>query len=181
MAKVYENIPPKIQEWISTQKIFFVATAPLTADGLINLSPKGLDSFRVLDDNTIAYLDLTGSGVETIAHIKENQRLTIMMCAFEGAPRILRLYGKAKVHQKGTEAFEQLKDQFPHYINSRSIIVSHVFKVITSCGYAVPLMDYQSDRDVLDKSAAKKGTDGIDQYQREKNLESLDGLTALEF
>ncbi|MEL6924144.1 MAG: pyridoxamine 5'-phosphate oxidase family protein [Bacteroidota bacterium] len=181
MGKIYDHIPANLQKWIPQQKLFFVASAPLSGDGLINLSPKGLDSFRILDEHTVAYLDLTGSGVETIAHVQENQRLTMMFCAFEGAPNIVRLYGKAEVHQKGTEGYAALSHHFPEYVNARSIIVNRLSKVTTACGYAVPYMDYRGDRDVLDKWAEKKGPAGIDAYQKEKNTSSLDGMTGLKF
>ncbi len=180
MGKSFDHIPTDIQDWIIKQPIFFVSTAPLSADGLVNCSPKGLDSFRILDNHTVAYLDLTGSGVETIAHLKENERITIMFCAFEGPPRILRLYGKGKVWERGSSAFIAHQANFPHYDGARSIIEIEVFKVLTSCGYAVPLMAYQQDRDVLDKWVDRKGVEGVLAYQQEKNRESLDGLKGLE-
>ena len=180
MGKTFEQIPEDIKNWIEKQKIFFVSTAPLSADGLVNCSPKGLDSFRVFDENTVAYLDLTGSGVETIAHLKENGRITIMFCAFEGPPRILRLYGKGKVWERNSPTFAAYQSNFPHYDGARAIIEVKVDKVITSCGYAVPNMTYQGDRDVLDKWVERKGVDGVLAYQQEKNRESLDGLKGME-
>lgn len=178
MGKVHETINDKLKAFVAEQKMFFVATAPLTADGLVNLSPKGLDSFRILDEKTVAYLDLTGSGAETIAHIRENQRITIMFCAFTGRPNILRFYGKGKVLEKGSPAFEQLYPQFLPNIGARAIIVIDVERIADSCGYAVPKYEYIEDRDVLDKSSERKGQAALKQYRAEKNAVSLDGLPA---
>jgi len=180
MGKIFQTIDDKLQNWIEKQKMFFVSTAPLDKEGLVNCSPKGLDSFRVLDGNTVAYLDLTGSGVETIAHLKENQRITIMFCAFEGPPKILRLYGKGEVLEKGTLEFEKLKPQFPEYLGERSIILVHLHRIQDSCGYAVPNYEFKGERDVLLKWTANKGPDGVVAYRKEKNANSLDGLKGLE-
>jgi len=180
MGKVYEKIEPRQKEWISQQHLFFVSTAPLSGDGLVNLSPKGLDSFRILDDTTVAYLDLTGSGAETIAHLRENQRITIMFCAFDGPPKILRFYGKGEALVKGSEGFETLIDLFPEYLSTRAIIKIKVHRIADSCGYAIPLYDYKEDRDTLLQWADRKGPEGVLAYQKEKNSQSLDGLPALD-
>ena len=180
MGKIYQTLEPKLQDWIKAQKMFFVSTAPLSKDGLVNCSPKGLDTFRILDENTVAYLDLTGSGVETIAHLKENQRITIMFCAFDGPPKIVRLYGKGIVYQNGSTEFEKLSTQFDSYIGARSIIKIEVTRIADSCGYAVPKYEYVEDRDVLQKWCENKGEAVIKEYQKEKNRESLDGLPAFE-
>ena len=179
MGKAYQTITPKLQKWVENQKIFFVSTAPLSADGLVNCSPKGLDSFRILDEMTVAYLDLTGSGVETIAHVKENQRITIMFCALNGAPNIVRFQGKGEVFAVGSPEFERLKSQFPAYSGIRSIIKINVTRVSDSCGYAVPKYEYIGDRDTLLRWADKKGNEGVKEYQAAKNRESLDGLVGL--
>lgn len=179
MGKVYERLNERQQEWIGRQKMFFVSTAPLSEDGRINCSPKGLDSFRILDDLTVAYIDLVGSGVETIAHIQENQRITFMFCAFEGPPKILRLYGTGLVFKKGTTDFDALKPLFPDYINERAIIKVSLTRIQDACGYAVPLYEFKEDRRVLDDWAARKGEDGIRAYVKEKNAFSLDGLPGM--
>jgi hypothetical protein len=179
MANAYESIDEKLAGWIAKQHVFFVATAPLSVDGHVNLSPKGLDTFAVLDPHTVCYLDLTGSGVETIAHLRENGRITIMFCAFEGPPRIVRLQGRGQVHLRGTVRYDELAPRFPARTGSRSVIAVAVERVADSCGYAVPRLRYDSDRDALDKWADHKGGDGIAAYWREKNLTSIDGLPGL--
>lgn len=178
MGKIHETITEDLKAFVAEQKMFFVATAPLSGDGLINLSPKGLDSFRILDEKTVAYLDLTGSGAETIAHLKENQRITIMFCAFQGRPNILRFYGQGKVLEKGSPEFEQLYPQFKPHRGARSIIVVDVQRIADSCGYSVPKYDYVEDRDVLDKWCERKSENEIVAYRAEKNTLSLDGLPA---
>lgn len=176
MADVHERITDEFREWIEKQHIFFVASAPLTGDGHVNLSPKGMDALRVLGDHTVAYLDMTGSGNETSAHLVENGRITMMWCAFEGPPRILRLYGKGHVVLPDTPEWDSLIDQFTMLTGARHIIVNEVERVQTSCGYAVPFMDYKEDRQTLVKWAEHKGVDGIEAYHQEKNMISIDGL-----
>src|SRR5690606_38357983 len=132
MAKVHPNITPEFRDWIERQHVFFVATAPLAADGHVNVSPKGHDCLRVIDDATVAYLDLTGSGAETSAHIAENQRLTLMWCAFEGPARILRLYGRGEVVLPGSTRWEDLIGLFDLLPGARQIVVNHVERVQTS-------------------------------------------------
>ena len=180
MGKIYKTIEPRLQEWIQKQHLFFVSTAPLSSDGLVNCSPKGLDTFRILDDNTVAYLDLTGSGVETIAHLKENQRITIMFCAFEGPPNILRLYGKGEVLERGSNGYQQLAPDFEEFPGARSIIKINVTRIADSCGYAIPLYEFKEDRDILQKWTERKGPEGVLAYQKEKNSQSLDGLPGLD-
>lgn len=179
MGKLFETITPQLREWIEHQKIFFVATAPLAADGHVNCSPKGLDSFRILDDTTVAYQDLTGSGIETIAHLRENKRIVIMFCAFDGPPKIVRLHGTGEVIEPTHPEFEKLSQLFPERLGVRAYIKIHATRISDSCGYAVPLYEYQQDRDVLDKYAANKGEDGLKQYRAEKNRNSLDNLPGL--
>lgn len=179
MGKIFTEIPPETANWIQQQKIFFVATAPLAADGHVNCSPKGLDSFRILDATTVVYQDLTGSGVETIAHIRENKRIVIMFCAFEGPPKIVRLYGEGTVITPDDPAFASLSKQFPERIGTRAFIKIAITRVADSCGYGVPLYEFKKDRDVLDKWAAVKGEKGVLEYRQQKNLESIDGLAGL--
>jgi Pyridoxamine 5'-phosphate oxidase len=180
MGKVLESIDDKLAGWLMRQPVFFVATAPLAEDGLVNCSPKGLvGSFVVLDGHTVAYLDLTGSGIETVAHLRENGRIVLMFCAFDGRPNIVRLQGNGRVVVHGDGEFEALVARFPEHPGIRSVIVVDVTRIADSCGYAVPLMDYVGDRDVLDAFAAKKGPDGLATYRGERNAMSLDGLPGL--
>jgi hypothetical protein len=179
MADRFATLSAELAEWWCAQPVFFVATAPVGDAGHVNLSPKGLDSFRVLSPTRVAYLDLTGSGVETIAHVRENGRITLMACAFSGNPRISRIYGAGTVHPFGTPAFDALASEFPELPGRRSIIEVDVERVTTSCGYAVPLMDLVEDRDRLNDWAAKKGDAGIAAYWVSKNALSIDGLPGL--
>ena len=176
MAKFFESISDKLQEFIAAQHIFFVASAPLNAEGHVNLSPKGQDCFRVLSPNRVAYMDLTGSGNETSAHLHENGRLTIMFCAFEGPPNIVRLFGTGRVVLPGELEWDDLKALYPAIPGVRQIVVSDVHKVQTSCGFAVPFMDFVDERDTLTKWAENRGDDGLQAYWCEKNTTSLDGL-----
>ena len=180
MAKTYDAIDGKLRAFIDEQKMFFVATAPLAPDGHINLSPKGLaGTLAIIDDRTIAYLDLTGSGVETIAHLRENGRICVMFCAFEGRPRIVRVHGVGDVVEPNDEEFESLSAQFDDVPGVRSIIRVRASRISDSCGYGVPLYDHKGERDQLQRWADRKGEDGIAQYQRDTNTESLDGLPSL--
>ena len=180
MGKFHDSIQSHHAAFIEKQKLFFVATAPLGTEGHVNLSPKGLDSFRVLSTNRVAYLDITGSGNETSAHLLENGRITFMFCAFEGAPNILRLYGTGRTILAGDEEWDALLKLFTPQLSTRQIIVADIHKVQTSCGFGVPLYEYTGERDQAQKWAESKGADGIHAYQQEKNLVSLDGLpTAL--
>jgi len=180
MGKEYPEIDTKIRTWVEKQKIFFVATAPLAGDGMVNCSPKGMDSFRILGPRTVAYLDLTGSGVETIAHLRENQRIVIMMCAFEGPPQIIRFHGKGRVLQKGSTDYDAQISHFEEYPGARAIIIIDVDRISDSCGYSVPYYDYKGERDVLLKWAKNKGDDGVSDYQANNNRKSLDGLKGLD-
>ncbi len=175
--KVYGEITDELGAWIDAQHLFFLGSAPLSPQGHVNVSPRGLDSLRILDPNRVAILDLTGSGNETAAHLKENGRLTVMFCAFEGEPRILRLYGEGEVIQPGDEDWAHLRGRFADDIPGvRQIFHLMVTRVQTSCGYGVPLMDFVADRQRLTDWAAEKGEEGIARYQREKNARSIDGL-----
>lgn len=176
MAKFYDSISEDHREFIGKQHIFFVASAPLDADGHVNLSPKGMDSLRVLSDSRIAYVDMIGSGNETSAHLRENGRITFMWCSFNGKPDIMRMYGHGRAVLPSDPEWAELSPLFPHYINARQIITADIYKVQTSCGYAVPLMDYVADRDTLTRWAEAKGEAGLAAYICEKNAVSLDGL-----
>lgn len=176
--KLHESIDSRIAEWISQQKIFFVATAPLSADGHVNTSPKGGDSFRILGPLEAAYQDYTGSGAETAAHLRENGRILIMFCAFEGPPKIVRLHGKGTVITEGHPRHAELSGLFPGNPGTRAIIHITVERVSDSCGYSIPYFDYREPRDTLDKWATVKGKDGLDEYRALKNQKSIDGLPA---
>lgn len=180
MAKTFDVITDDLRTFIGEQKVFFVATAPLIPDGHINVSPKGLSgTFAILDDRTIAYLDLTGSGVETIAHLRENGRICVMFCAFDGRPRIVRVHGAGDVVEPGDREFAALSAHFDAYPGVRSIIRVRASRISDSCGYGVPLYEHKGERDQLQRWADRKGEEGIAQYQRDNNAESLDGLPSL--
>jgi len=182
MGQTYDRITPELREFIEAQHMFFVATAPLSGDGHVNLSPKGLDSFRVLDEKTVAYLDLTGSGNETSAHLEENGRITFMFCAFDGPPKIARLYGRGRTILPGSSQWQDLASPFqPPPAGTRQIIVADIDRAMTSCGFGVPRYDYVEQRDVLVRHWEKKGSpDELAAYHRKKNFHSIDGiLTAL--
>jgi hypothetical protein len=190
MGKVFEGIDEHQRAWIAQQALFFVGTAPLAADGHVNLSPKGpIGTLRVLDEHTVAYLDVVGSGAETIAHLRENGRIVIMLCAFEGPPRILRLHGRGEVVAPGDPRFAELLERCGFEEPAapearRAVIVVDVARVADSCGYGVPLLAYEGERPHQDAWAAKqlrtRGPDALADYQRAKNAQSLDGLPAVE-
>lgn len=177
MAKVFDSITPELYTFIEAQHMFFVATAPLDSNGHVNLSPKGLATFRILSPNRVAYLDLTGSGNETSAHLVENGRITFMFCAFDGSPRILRLYGKGYTVLPEHSEWSQLYAEFDDLPGARQIIVSNITRVQTSCGFAVPQYEYVEQRDTLIKFAQNKQPDGLVAYRKEKNVISIDGLS----
>ncbi len=180
MGKVLEEIDDKLRSFIEGQQIFFVATAPLAGDGLVNLSPKGLDAFRVLDRHTVAYLDLTGSGIETVAHIRENERITFLFCAFEGPPRILRLHGRGQALLMDTPEFDALRPTFPELPGARAIVKVDVTRIADSCGWGVPLYDYQAQRNQLVRAMEQIGEEKLHDLQLEENTRSLDGLPGLD-
>ncbi len=182
MGRTYEVINEGLAAWLEAQPVFFVSTAPLSAEGLVNCSPKGnREEFVVVDERTVAYLDQTGSGVETIAHLRENGRIVVMFCAFSGAPRIVRLHGSGRAVLTDDPAFADLARRFPggRGVGVRSIIVAQVTRVADSCGYGVPLMSFEGHRAALDKSADRKGPEGIRKYWIEKNAKSLDELDGI--
>jgi Pyridoxamine 5'-phosphate oxidase len=176
MGKTYDYLTPELVAWLMAQKMFCVATAPLAAEGHVNCSPKGRDTLRVLGEHEVAYLDLTGSGIETIAHLQENGRIVLMFCAFSGPPKIVRLHGRGRVIYPGDAEFERLGPQFPSLPGARAIVHVAVERISDSCGYGVPLMDFVSQRDAIKKWAEKKGPDGVAAYHAEKNHVSIDAL-----
>jgi Pyridoxamine 5'-phosphate oxidase len=190
VAKIFDRIDEQQRDWIARQRLFFVGTAPLSGDGHVNVSPKGpIGSLCVIDDHTVAYLDSVGSGAETIAHLNENGRVVVMLCAFEGPPRILRLHGQGEAVMPSDPRFEELLARCDFSEPAapearRSIVIMEVSRIADSCGYGVPLMDYVGEREHFDLWAAKqlrvRGPEALVDYQREKNGKSLDGLPAVE-
>jgi hypothetical protein len=180
MGKVYEQLDDELAQWLLAQPMYLVATAPLAADGLVNCSPKGgSGTFAVLSPTQVAYLDLTGSGIETVAHVRENGRIVLVFCSFERRPTIVRLHGSARVLVPGDAGFEELLARFSPHVGSRSVVVVDLLRISDSCGYAVPLMELVGERDLLDRSHEKRGPDGLQTYRRERNAVSLDGLPGL--
>lgn len=190
MAKVFDGVDARLARWINSQPLYFVGTAPLDPDGHVNVSPKApIDTLKVLDPHHVAYLDFVGSGAETIAHVRENGRVVIMLCAFQGPPRVVRLHGRAEVVIAGTPEFDAVADQAgfdPPAVPeaTRSIVHVELERVADSCGYGVPLMTVEATRPHFDAWAAKKvrvgGADAMRKYQTEKNTSSIDGLPAVE-
>lgn len=177
MAQMLDQLDEALSEWIAAQPVFFVASAPSTG-GHVNVSPKGYDTLRVLGPDRVAYLDLTGSGAETIAHATENGRITLMFCAFSGPPRIVRLYGRALPHPLGTPRFDELASGFGPEPGARAVIEIEISHVQTSCGYSVPLMELAGERPTLRQWAVRRG-DELPAYRAEHNAVSIDGLPAL--
>jgi hypothetical protein len=179
MATAYESITDAMAAFVERQHVFFVATAPSGDGGRVNVSPKGLDSFRILGPNRVAYLDLTGSGAETIAHVRQNGRITFMFCAFEGKPDIIRFYGQGEIHRPGDPLFAELVSRFSERPGIRSVITADIDRSSSSCGFAVPKMNFVADRDTLTKWTANKSSDDLADYWAEKNATSIDGLPAV--
>jgi hypothetical protein len=179
MGSTYDAISGELSAWISRQRIFFVATAPMSAEGSVNCSPKGLDTFRVLGPRAVAYLDLTGSGIETVAHLRENGRIVLMFCAFDGAPKIVRLHGRGKVLLPADPQFTELRPRFPKMPGVRSIIHVDLTRISTSCGFGVPTFGTVEDREQLPKYNAAKGEASLSEYRRKKNSVSIDGLQGI--
>lgn len=176
MGKIFEQIDAALTSWIAEQPMFFVATAPLAADGLINVSPRGHDTFSVLGPHRVGWIDLTGSGIETIAHLRENGRICVMFCSFGKRPRIVRLHGHGRIALASEPEYDDLVRRHPHHSGPRAAVLVDVTRVSDSCGYGVPRMDYVGERDLLELHARKRGPDGLVAYREEKNAVSLDGL-----
>lgn len=180
MGKTFEAIDDKLKSFIDAQKVFFVATAPGTQDGHVNLSPKGVDgTFTVIDGRTVAYLDITGSGIETVAHLRNDGRIVIMFCAFEGRPRIVRLHGRGTAVLPGDDGWEDLMARFPPQPGTRSVVKVSVERLSDSCGFGVPLMSYGGERNELGDWARRKTEEELADYRRTKNSVSIDGLLGL--
>jgi hypothetical protein len=178
MGKVRSMLDDAAIRFIEAQHVFFVASAPLDPSGHVNLSPKGLDTFRILGPTTVAYVDFNGSGVESIAHLREkdNGRIVLMFCAFQGPPNIFRLYGRGRVVEPRDAEFAALADSFPDHESARSIIVVELTRVTDSCGYGVPLFKYEGEREQLHAWARHRGPEGLKAYREQKNRHSIDGL-----
>jgi hypothetical protein len=180
-VKLHPEITPELAEWIRIQRLFFVATAPSGPEGHVNCSPKGLDSFRVLDPQSVAYLDLTGSGAETIAHVRENGRIVFMFCAFEGPPNIVRLHGRAEVLTAESPGWSDLVRKFPEHPGARAVIRADITRVSESCGYAVPLYQHVADRQALTLWSEKRRPEELESYRRDHNARSIDDLPSWTF
>lgn len=180
MSTTYQEMDAELTSWLEAQPVFFVATAPLGPEGHVNCSPKGGPScFRVLGPREVAYQETTGSGIETIAHLRENGRIVLMFCAFQGEPCIVRLHGRGEVIRPGHIDYEALHRLFPHQAGTRSFIQVQVSRISRSCGFGVPILAFQQHRDVLDRWAGSKSPEQLAEYQRRKNSWSIDGLPAL--
>jgi hypothetical protein len=180
MGKTYDEITPELSDWIAEQKLFFIATAPLAQSGLVNCSPKGMDTFRLLGPRQVAYLDFTGSGIETIAHIRENGRIVVMFCALAGPPKIVRLHGTGDTVTPEHPDWAELRPLFPTDApGERAIVRVTLTRISDSCGFSVPRFDYVEERDVLTRWAQSKTDAELADYRAQKNAESLDGLPGL--
>lgn len=178
MGKLYDSVDD-VRDFLLVQHVFFVASAPLSASGHVNLSPKGLDSFRILSEREVAYLDYPGSGVETVAHLTDNGRIVLMFCAFQGPPKIVRLWGTGRVVEPEDPDFADSIRPFTPDALVRSVIRIQVERIADSCGYGVPRYEYAGERDQLIRWSERKGPDGVRKYQGEKNQRSIDGLPGL--
>jgi hypothetical protein len=180
MGKQFDFITPELAEWLGQQRLFFVATAPLASEGLVNCSPKGMDTFRIVGPKEVAYVDLTGSGIETAAHLRENGRIVFMFCAFSGPPKIVRLHGSGEAVLPQDPGFGALRSRFPEYPGVRAVIRARLHRISDSCGYAVPRYEYVGQRDGLIRWADSKGPDSLARYRSEENQRSIDGLPGLD-
>jgi hypothetical protein len=179
MATTYEQLNDKLIAFIRRQKMFFVATAPLSAEGSVNVSPKGYDSLAILDERTIAYLDLGGSGIETHAHVRENGRITLMFCAFEGAANIVRVYGRGEAVMFDDPGFAEKRALFPGFTRARGVITVNITRVTDSCGWAVPFFDYRGERDQLRRWVDAADEETWTERRYASNALSIDGLPGL--
>jgi hypothetical protein len=179
VGKVFEGIDETLRAWIAKQPMFFVATAPLAADGRVNVSPRGHDSFSVLGPHRVGWVDYTGSGIETVAHLRENGRICVMFCSFDSRPRVVRLHGRGSVALPGEPAYDEVVARHPEHPSTRAVIVVDVERVSDSCGYGVPVMEVFGERELLMLHAQRKGPEGLVTYRAEKNAVSIDGLAGL--
>lgn len=182
MGKLHERIDDRLRGFLERQHVFFVATAPTDPRGRVNVSPKGIGgTFVVVDDHTVAYLDITASGAETIAHLRDNGRITLMFCAFDGPPNVVRLHGTGRVVTLYDEGYQDWAGRFDPVAGARAVVVVDVERISDSCGYGVPLYDLVGERDLLPQHMDRKGTDGQADYRRTKNRTSIDGLPAFDY
>jgi hypothetical protein len=179
VGKIFDGIDDALATWIAAQPLWFVATAPLAADGRVNVSPRGLDTFSVLGRHRVGWVDLTGSGVETLAHLRENGRVCVMFASYDTRPRIVRLHGTGSVALPGEPAFDDVVARHPAHPSARAVVVVDVERVSDSCGFGVPVMEMVGERDLLRLSAEKRGPAGLAAYRAEKNAVSIDGLPGL--
>jgi hypothetical protein len=179
MGKVYDGIDDDLAAWLMRQPLWFVGTAPLSADGRVNVSPRGHDTFSVLNSHRVAWVDYTGSGIETIAHLRENGRICLMFCSYDRRPRIVRLHGRGTVALPGDPAYDEVVALHPEHPSTRAVVLVDVERVSDSCGFGVPVMDVVEERDLLRLGAEKRGPDGLRAYREEKNAVSVDGLPGL--
>jgi len=180
MGKIYDAITERLERFLRAQKLFFVATAPLDPEGHVNLSPKGLDTFAILGPTSVAYLDLTGSGIETLAHVRENGRIVLMFCAFDGPPLIVRLHGRGEALESDHPDYPELAARFPEHPGARAVIRVELDRISDSCGYGVPLYAFQGERSQLPEWVARKqAKEGVAAYRRSNNAKSIDGLPGL--
>jgi len=180
MGKIYSTMDDSIRHFIEGQPVFFVGSAPLDPGGHVNVSPKGLDTLRILGPSTAAYLDLTGSGIETVSHVKENGRIVLMFCNFQGPPKILRLYGRGQVIEPGQREFPSVAAFFPTHEGTRAVVLIHISRIADSCGYGVPLLKYEGQRSQLAAWSHQLGPEGLKAYRAQKNDRSIDGVPGLE-
>ena len=180
MGKVFDGIDEQLADWITAQPMWFVATAPLASTGHVNLSPRGNGGLSLLGTHRLAWVDYTGSSAETLAHVRENGRVTVMWCSYDRRPRIVRVHGRGSVALPGTAVFDEVVALHPAHPSTRAVVVVDVDRVSDSCGYGVPVMELVGERDLLRPGAEKRGPDGLAAYRREKNAVSLDGLPALD-
>jgi hypothetical protein len=176
VGKTYDGIDDDLATWLTRQPLWFVGTAPSAADGHVNVSPRGHDTFSVLGPHQVAWVDFTGSGVETIAHLRDNGRVCLMFCSFDHRPRIVRLHGQGSVVLPGSPVFDAVVAQHPAHPSTRAVIVVDVERVSDSCGFGVPVMDMVGERDLLRLGADKRGPEGLAAYRAERNAVSIDGL-----
>jgi pyridoxamine 5'-phosphate oxidase-like protein len=179
VGRLYDEIDERNAAFIRHQRVFFVATAPLAGNGHVNLSPKGLESFAILGPREVAYLDLVGSCIETVAHVRENGRIAFLFCAFDGPPRILRLHGRAEVVVPGDRAWPELAARLPSHPSARAIVRARLSRIADSCGYGVPRLRFEAEREQLPEWAAGRGPEGLRAYADEHNRTSIDGLPGL--
>jgi len=179
MGKIFDGVDAELSVWITAAPLWFVATAPLARDGRVNVSPRGHDTLSVLGPHRVGWVDYTGSGVETIAHLRENGRITVMFCSYDARPRIVRLHGHGTVALPGEAAYEQVVALHPAHPSTRAVVLVDVERVSDSCGYGVPVMEVVGERDLMRLTAQKKGPEGLAAYRAQHNAVSIDGLPGL--